>query len=447
MSDKTNPYDLATQFLATHYRNPQGELLLRKWRDQAYLFDGITYKTIDWFEVEDNLYRFLKGIGKPTTAKLIRDVSLSILPQGVRIPAIQEAPCWLDGRATPDADYILVCQNGLLDLSTGTLLPPTPSFFSQNSVKFSYDPEAPEPRIWLDFLNSLWGDTPEAIEILQEWFGYVLAPINSIQKILLLYGPTRSGKGTITTALTDLVGQANVAGITLSTLTERFGVWSLFGKTLATFGDVRLSGGADKDRGMERLLSISGCDTIPVERKYHDLKHVRLRARFMMSTNEMPTMNDTAGALLQRIIVLKMDKSFADEQDTTLSEKIALELPGILNWALVGWRRVAERKEILQPACFQKTVDVLESQISPIRAFVKSCCDVGPDFSIGGSPLHTAYTNYMLSGGQRPLEANWFYRHLFTAVPGLDKKERRIKGGGGKRQMTYVGLKLKDETE
>ena len=60
-----------------------------------------------------------------------------------------------------------------MHLPTEMLLPHTPSFFNHNALNFDYEPYAPEPRQWLDFLNQLWGDDPQAIDTLQEIFGYL----------------------------------------------------------------------------------------------------------------------------------------------------------------------------------------------------------------------------------------------------------------------------------
>ena len=91
---------------------------------------------------------------------------------------------------------IIACRNGLLHVPSGKLLEPTPRFFTRNALAFDFLPDAPAPRQWLDFLNQVWPGGEE-IELLQEIFGYLLVPDTSQQKIFLLVGPKRSGKGTM----------------------------------------------------------------------------------------------------------------------------------------------------------------------------------------------------------------------------------------------------------
>ena len=67
--------------------------------------------------------------------------SLTILPDDL------EQPCWIGAAGTdrPNPHSLLPAQNGLFELATGRLLPPTPDFFNCNAVPYDYDPKAPRP--------------------------------------------------------------------------------------------------------------------------------------------------------------------------------------------------------------------------------------------------------------------------------------------------------------
>ena len=66
--------------------------------------------------------------------------------------------------------------------------------------------------------------TPTASPCLQEWFGYLLTPDTRQQKILMMVGPKRSGRGTIARVLKAMVGADNVVNPTLNTLARPFGL-------------------------------------------------------------------------------------------------------------------------------------------------------------------------------------------------------------------------------
>src|SRR5262249_21727672 len=158
----------------------------------------------------------------------------------------------------------------------------------------------PPPQRWRRFLRELWGDDVESMETLAEVMGYVLGGGTEQQKLFLAVGPKRSGKGTIGRVLTGLLGAHNTAAPTLSSLTSNFGLSPLTSKPLAIISDARLSRRADSSVAVERLLSISGEDTLTVDRKYRDPWTGRLPTRFLILTNELPRFADASGALASR---------------------------------------------------------------------------------------------------------------------------------------------------
>ena len=160
--------------------------------------------------------------------------------------------------------------------------------FNLHALDFDYRPEAPTPKLWLKFLASLWPDDEQAIATLQEWMGYLLSCDTSFQKILLVVGPRRGGKGTIARVVMGLINPGNAAAPTLNSLTTNFGLMPLIGKQVAIISDARLSGRADQSELVERLLSISGEDHQTIDRKHLSQITLRLPTRIMIMTNRMP---------------------------------------------------------------------------------------------------------------------------------------------------------------
>ena len=193
---------------------------------------------------------------------------------------------------------------------------------------------------WLQFLNELWEEDDASINALQECFGYVISGRLDLHKILLLVGPTRAGKGVIARTLTALVGADNVAGPTLSSLAGDFGLAPLLGKPLAIVSDARMAGRGSQVV-VERLLAISGEDTITVNRKYRDQWTGKLPSRFVVISNELPQLGDASQAIAGRFVTLLLTKSWYGKEDTTLESRIRDELTGILNWALGGLDRLS----------------------------------------------------------------------------------------------------------
>ena len=350
-----------------------------------YVWDGTHYRETERDEIRAVIYAFLDGAKRlnrddqlvpfnPTRNK-VSDV-LEALAAEVQLPGAIRAPAWLDDGPNPEAVAILSCANGLLHLPTRTLLPHTPNFFSVNAVDYRYETLGQEPVVWLGFLRSIWGDDQESIDTLQELFGLLLTHDTSQQKMFLVVGPKRSGKGTIARTLRGLLGGANVVGPTLSTLTQNFGLASLIGKPLAIISDARLGGRTDASAVVERLLAITGEDTITVDRKYREPWTGRLPTRFLILTNELPRLTDASGALASRFIVLLLTRSFYGQEDLTLEGRILRECPDILHWALAGYDRLRARGHFVQPASAAQAAEELADLGSPVGAFVRERCVV-----------------------------------------------------------------------
>lgn len=375
---------------------------------------------------------------KPTTAKV--NNAFNALRAVTYLDAVR-FPCWLPGAGhdRPPADEILPCSNGLLHIPTRKLLPSTPEYLGLNALPYSYDPLAGEPKEWLTFLKSLWGDDAETIGTLQEWFGYALTQDTRYQKILLLIGPRRSGKGTIGRVLREMLGAENVAGPTLSSLSGPFGLEPLLFKQLAAISDARLSSRSDASAIAERLLAISGEDAITIDRKFKTAWHGRLPIRFMLLTNETPKITDAAAALASRFIILKCTESFLGREDHGLEQRLLAELPGILNWSLEGLDRLNKRKRFIQPRASAEVGQELEDLASPVMVFVRERCVVSPTAQVDRNVLFNAWSDWSRANGRQPGEASVFGRNLSAAVPGLKRSQPRE---GDDRKDLHVGIGL-----
>jgi hypothetical protein len=154
-------------------------------------------------------------------------IGLTHLDKNQTIP-----PCWLDGYAGPSPDKLLVLRNGILDLDTGKLLAHTDMLFTRNALAFDFDPAAPAPQRFLKFLDEIWPDQADrdCHTALQQAFGYLLAPDTSHQKIFVVVGPPRCGKGTVGRLLGQLLGKSNICSPTFSSMGTPFGKQCMIGK-------------------------------------------------------------------------------------------------------------------------------------------------------------------------------------------------------------------------
>lgn len=345
------------------------------------------------------------------------DAALDSIKAYTHLPDDTVSPSWLHGGDfLPEPCEILPCLTSLLHLPTMQKLTPTPSFFTLNAIDVDPDTQAATPSLWYEFLEKLLAEDCQSWDLLQEWFGYCLTADTSFQKMLLVVGPRRGGKGTLARVLTRLIGADNVVGPTTTSLAGPFGLQHLIGKSLAIVSDARFSG--DIQPVVERLLCISGEDTLTVDRKHQSSLTLKLPTRFMFLSNELPRLNDSSGALAGRFLLLRLSKTYYGGEDRVLTRKLVAELPGILNWAIEGWHRLYERGRFIQPANAKEALEDMEDLASPVGAFLKEKCIIGPNERVKTGDLYNAWRAWCLSEGRSNISTKQvFGRDLLAAMP------------------------------
>jgi putative DNA primase/helicase len=451
-----NPMGCARRFVAAQFHHPERSLLIEQ-GGQFYAWDGTCYPPLDDKDARTKAYHFTEKAEylhqnpdgtverrpwQPTQRKVSDFVDA--LRAAAHIRTEVSSPSWLEGDAPYPASEMVACTNGLVHIPTRTLVPHTPRFYAHNAVPFAFEPDAPEPIQWKEFLLQLWPNDAESIRTLQEIFGYLVAGDTSLQKMFLLVGPKRGGKGTIGRVLKAMIGAHNVAGPTLSSLGTPFGLEPLIGKSLAIVSDARLSSRSDSSVVAERLLSISGEDTLTVDRKYKTSVTLQFPTRFVVLSNELPRLSDASGALASRFITLILQNSFYGKENPTLTQTLIEELPGIFNWALDGAQALRARQHFKTPKASEEAVRTLEDLGSPIAAFVREVCELGPTESIAVDSLYAEYRAWCTNRGAEKISIkDTFCRDLMSAEPGI----KRVRAGSdGERFGRYDGIGRKVQT-
>lgn len=444
--DARDPLGTARALISRQFTADRDRTLHRH-RGEFWRWTGARYELLSTESIRARVYAFVDGaIGtdgqrcKPT-ARTVSDVVDATRAAGHLDDGLSP-PAWVGSAdGLPPADEIIAVQNGLLHTPCRALIPHTPQFFGTVALPYPFDAGALDPSAWLAFLGQVLPGDAEAINALQEMFGLLLTMDTSHQKIWLLIGPKRSGKGTIARVLKAMLGGENVVAPTLAGLATNFGVVPLIGKPAAIIGDARLTTHTNTGSLVERLLSISGQDAITVDRKNQAAWTGTLPTRFILLSNELPRLDDASGALASRFIVLRLGCSFYSREDHGLTDRLLLELPGILNWALAGLDRLRHRGRLVQPASGREALADLERLSSPVGAFVADCCTVGPDHSVPIDLVYEAYVRWVTEQGWRAASTKeMFGRDLRSIVSAVSVTRPRT----GTRQRIYLGIGLAD---
>jgi putative DNA primase/helicase len=185
-----------------------------------------------------------------------------------------------------------------------------------------------------------------------------------------LKGPIRSGKGTIARIAEAIVGEHNFSAQSMQDFGRPFGFETFLGKTFVSVSDAR----SDKKwttSATEKILNITGEDTVKVEIKYKTAVNVRLQTKLLFMSNALPVIPDSSGALPTRFIFVKMVRSFFGQEDVELEQKLLTELPGIFNSAVRHLHNLLKREGFIQPESGKVLAERMLGLSSPINEFVR----------------------------------------------------------------------------
>jgi P4 family phage/plasmid primase-like protien len=447
----------ARTFLDNLYSSEEGYRLVHYAQD-FYLYSTTHYEITEEATIRSKLYALLdkcKRTGKkgaleafnpsPATVSAALDAIKSIthLPNH----ANTKPPIWLEAYAQdkPDSSKLISVQNGIFHLEDSLLMPHSLGFFTQNSLPFEYNQAAQCPQ-WLTFLKSVWGEDQESIDTLQEMFGYILSGDTRQQKFFNIIGPRRSGKGTINKILVALLGQHNTVAPQLEELCDTFGLQPWLGKLLASFTDARAP---ERNRSavVSQLLRIVGGDTITVNRKNKDSWNGYLPTRIVVYSNEVLQLTENSNALTGRMIVLKMSKSFYQNEDTELSYKLEQELSGIFNWAMEGLqRRLARGGHFVQPKTGVELLELMAELGNPIGSFVEDALVFDADSKVSKDEVFACYKHWALKKSIVP-GTELAFKRRFLAATQEHRIESALDRSDGNRAHVYRGIRLSEKAQ
>ena len=278
---------------------------------------------------------------------------------------------WLSGKRS-GTDYITLL-NGILDVRSLELLPHSADWFSFSAVEAGYDPSARCDK-FISFLEEIWECDDELIDSLQKWVGYCLLSQCNQQKFAVFKGASRAGKSTLMSVLEAVVGEDNVATTSLSMLGSEFGLQPILGKKLVTFQDADKASLDRMGVATERIKSLASNDSMGINRKNQSVVMQRMNCKLNFVCNSVPAFLNAENSMTKRMLVFPFWKSFEDHEDLDLAKKLIAEKSGILNWALVGARRIVLDGERLEmSARGLETLREVERQLDSVTAFADEC--------------------------------------------------------------------------
>lgn len=238
---------------------------------------------------------------------------------------------WLNCAGTEEDPGVLV------NVHTGEVKDWTPDFLAIGQIAVRYDDQATCP-VFDKWIKEV---CPHQVEELLDASCTMLDRSRAATKAILLFGPTRSAKGTYMRLMQEILGRPNVAGVSLHDLCggSRFTVAELYGMMASFDGDISKQHIGDP----AMFKKATGDDVIDADPKFGRKFKFKNTATLFFGANSIPSISENSQAVVGRLKAIHFPNSYLDREDPTIEAAMMQELPGILNRLLAAAKAKASR--------------------------------------------------------------------------------------------------------
>ena len=306
-------------------------------------------------------------------------------------------------------------ENGVLDPTNRVLMKHSPDLKFTYTTGYNYDPTAECPR-WESHIAAHVLQEQQAA--LQEMAGYMFMDNNRYQKWFLLRGPGQNGKSIVLDTLRRLIGEEAGAGVELKRLANNdFAVSRLYQKKVNICADISATETID----VSRIKTLTGDRRLDVDVKHEDGIDMECYTTLIFSTNICPKLSDRSDGCFRRVVLFDFIKK-VENIDSQFQAKIDKELPGIFNWAMVGFDRLRANGKFTWTEDIAKVRDDYERKSDPVAMFCDEYLEEievpgGEEFTNMNSAPHTAvydwYCQFCANVNIQPLSRGALVRKMY----------------------------------
>lgn len=332
--------------------------------------------------------------------------------------------------------YLLNVENGIVDLKTGKLQQHDRELGLTKITNIVFDENAKCPE-WLNFLDQIFQGDKELAEYMQRLIGYSLTGEIIEQIMVFLIGGGSNGKSTFINIIKDIMGDYGRQAKSDTFIKKK--------ETGANNDIARLVGSRfvsaieseDGEQLSEAFVKqITGGEPVLARFLRQEFFEFIPEFKVFFTTNHKPVIKGVDEGIWRRIRLIPFNLQLPKEKrDKKLPEKLSLEMPGILNWAIEGCLKW-QQSGLNDPAIVMKATGDYKEEMDIIGPFMFECCFKREDVQIEAKELFEVYANWCFKNGEHQLKNRAFYRILESQ--GF-KRER-----GNKNKYYIKGVTLAD---
>jgi putative DNA primase/helicase len=280
--------------------------------------------------------------------------------------------------------YLFNLANGTMDFRTGKFREHKPDDLLSKQSLIEYEPKADCPK-WKTFLEQIFAQDKELIGFIQQCIGYSLTGLTDLQSLLFCFGPGGNGKSNFFSVIKMLLGDYYVnIPIDVLLMKQRdnnsdYQLAKLKGARVVVASEITQG----KSLHESLVKDLTGGDPINARKIFESPYTFEPTHKLWLYGNHKPVIKGTDNGIWRRILLIPflvtIEKTKQREKSEMLSEFTA-ELPGILNWAIDGYRRYSLTKKLVVPECVLRATQAYREESDSLAAFIEERCTINKAF-------------------------------------------------------------------
>lgn len=278
--------------------------------------------------------------------------------------------------------------NGVLDISTGTLMPKSSEYFFSNQIEAYYNTDITETPEFDKYMNKLADGDTSIINFLLQFIGLVISnvPAYKYKKAVVLQGAGNTGKSVLGNLLVRLIGESNICSMNLYELEQPFAISNIHNKRLLYCPDNSFRFIND----LNIFKQISSGDPLTINQKYKGYLTFRYNGAILICCNKLPRFGgDQGNHVYERLIIIPANNIVKPEaRDPQLVEKLLAESSGIVYKAIQAFTETVKNGyKFTEPKICEEMVAEYKMDNNPYLQFIEEALEVTEntsDFTIRG---------------------------------------------------------------
>ncbi|WP_141543358.1 phage/plasmid primase, P4 family, partial [Bacillus toyonensis] len=404
--------------------------------DSKRQIEAITAKTLR------AIYGEAKATEDKYQSKLLHDWAKKCERRSIRINSILDVRPMVSvkKKELDSHNFLFNCDNGVIDLKTGELLPHDRDLLLTKLSPIKYDKNAECPN-WKAFLESIFkthtGEADyELINYLQKAIGYSLTGVTKEQVMFFLFGNGRNGKSTFINIIQDLLGDYGRQTNSDTFLKKRND--SGINNDVARLDGARFVSAVESEEGQQLsealVKQITGGEKMSARFLRQEYFEFTPEFKVFFTTNHKPIVKGSDEGIWRRIMLIPFTVTIPKEKiDYDLPDRLAKEMPGVLRWAVKGCMKW-QTEGLRAPEAVKAATAEYREDMDILAPFIDENCTVNSSVRIEAKSLYENYTKWCYQNNELELKNRAFYRQL--EVRGFKKE----KGTGNKNFILGITL-------